>query len=101
MKRIDKIYEAVVVDEESLGMNAVKEEAEATPITPPSTGINRPVIVILNCTVTLLMISLHVSQFNASEGVRFVLIRLSTLQRHCSQHHRKATITSATTPNTS
>ena len=44
MTRMEKIYEAVVVDEE-LGMNAVKEEAEATPITPPSTDINRPVIV--------------------------------------------------------
>lgn len=47
MIRMEKIYEAVVVDEEfvvdeELGMNAGKEEAEATRITPPSTDINRP-----------------------------------------------------------
>ena len=90
---MDKIYEAVVVDEE-LGMNADKEEADATPITPPSTDINRPVIVILYYTVVLLSISLHVSNFKASEEV-------ICFNCHYSQHHRKAPITSATTPNTS
>jgi hypothetical protein len=95
MIRMEKIYEAVVVDEEfvvdeELGMNAGKEEAEATRITPPSTDINRPVIVILYWTVILLSISLNVSQFNTSERVRFVLFRRSTLQHHYSSHHRKS-----------